>query len=264
MLKDDRVVDLATEFGGNWLDFRRFEEHNSVDRERFPTFDNDLREAMFEEPIRFFVDVDAATTAPVLDFLYGDYTFVNPPLANHYGMPVRDGGPDPGSASTTPARIERGGILPMAVFLTKNSPGLRTSPVKRGYWVVRRVLGEEIPAPPPNVPALPADESKLGDLTLPQVLARHRADPNCATCHVRFDSIGWSSKATARSASARTLDLGGKPGREPAPTFPDGSEGTGSRPAQLHPKRKRAGRFPRQPLPQAAGLRPGPHADALG
>ena len=53
MLKDDRVGDLATEFGGNWLDFRRFEEHNSVDRGRFPAFDNELREAMFEEPIRF-------------------------------------------------------------------------------------------------------------------------------------------------------------------------------------------------------------------
>ena len=57
MLSDDRVRGLATEFGGNWLDFRRFEEHNSVDRERFPTFTNELRQAMFEEPIRFFVDV---------------------------------------------------------------------------------------------------------------------------------------------------------------------------------------------------------------
>ena len=59
MLRDDRVRGLATEFAGNWLDFRRFEEHNSVDRERFPTFDDELRQAMFEEPIRFFVDLVA-------------------------------------------------------------------------------------------------------------------------------------------------------------------------------------------------------------
>ena len=86
MLRDPRVRRLATEFGGNWLDFRRFEEHNSVDRERFPAFTNELREAMFEEPIRYFVDV-AQRNRSVLDLLYGNDTFVNRPLARHYGMP---------------------------------------------------------------------------------------------------------------------------------------------------------------------------------
>ncbi len=86
MLKDERARGLATEFGGNWLDFRRFEEHNAVDRERFPSFNNELRQAMFEEPIQFFVDV-TRNNRSVLDFLYGNYTFVNPVLAQHYGMP---------------------------------------------------------------------------------------------------------------------------------------------------------------------------------
>ena len=66
-----------------------------------------------------------------------------------------------------------GGLLPMAVFMTRNAPGLRTSPVKRGYWVVRRVLGETIPPPPATVPELPHDEAKL-DLPLREVLAKHR------------------------------------------------------------------------------------------
>jgi hypothetical protein len=87
-------------------------------------------------------------------------------------------------------RYGRGGLLPMAVFLTKNAPGLRTSPVKRGYWVVRRLLGEQIPPPPPTVPELPKDEANLGELTLPQLLARHRDDKSCAGCHRRFDSVG--------------------------------------------------------------------------
>ena len=78
----------------------------------------------------------------------------------------------------------------MAVFLTKNAPGLRTSPVKRGYWVVRRLLGERIPPPPPNVPELPNDESKLGELTLRETLAKHRDHASCAGCHDRFDAIG--------------------------------------------------------------------------
>ena len=84
MLKDERVRGMATEFGGNWLDFRHFETINSVDRDRFPTFNNDLREAMFQEPVRFIQDV-INNDRSVLDMLYGNYTFVNPVLAKHYG-----------------------------------------------------------------------------------------------------------------------------------------------------------------------------------
>ena len=167
MLRDDRVRGLATEFGGNWLDFRRFEEHNSVDRTRFPSFNDALRQAMFEEPIRFFIDL-VRNDRDVNELIDAKYTFVNPVLAAHYRMPVPEVNPD-GWARVDDARpYGRGGLLPMAVFLTRNSPGLRTSPVKRGYWVVRRLLGENIPPPPPNVPALPTDEAKLGDETLRQ------------------------------------------------------------------------------------------------
>ncbi len=80
----------------------------------------------------------------------------------------------------------------MSVFLTSNSPGLRTSPVKRGYWVVRQMLGEVIPPPPPGVPELPKDEAKLGELTLPQLLARHREAKELRRVPpaVRFDRPG--------------------------------------------------------------------------
>ena len=86
MLKDERARRMATEFGGNWLDFRRFDEHNAVDRERFPEFNNELRAAMFEEPIRFIADV-MRNDRSVLDMLYGSHTFANPILAKHYGIP---------------------------------------------------------------------------------------------------------------------------------------------------------------------------------
>jgi hypothetical protein len=190
MLQDDRVRGLATEFAGNWLAFRRFEEHNSVDRERFPSFTTELRQAMYEEPVRFFIDL-ARSNRSIFDLLDADRTFVNPALARHYGIPFAANAEEDAWVEVDGARsVSRGGLLPMAVFLTANSPGLRTSPVKRGYWVVRRLLGEHIPAPPPEVPELPKDEAKLGDLTLPQLLAQHRASKSCAGCHQRFDAIG--------------------------------------------------------------------------
>src|SRR5205085_11195416 len=131
VLRDERMNGLATEFGGNWLDFRRFQQHNAVGRERFPSFSSELRQAMYEEPIRFFSDL-AARDGSILDFLYARHTFVNGELAAHYGIALPDG--DKGSRRIDDAQpYGRGGLLPMAVFLTQNSPGLRTSPVKRGY-----------------------------------------------------------------------------------------------------------------------------------
>ncbi len=225
MLRDDRVRGLATEFCGNWLDFRRFEEHNSVDRGRFPSFNDVLRRAMFEEPIRFFLDV-VQNDRPVSQFLEGRHTFVNPPLARHYGMPVTNTDLDVWSRVDDATPYGRGGLLPMAVFLTKNSPGLRTSPVKRGYWVVKRLLGENIPAPPANVPDLPDDEAKLGELTLREALSRHRADKACAGCHERFDAVGLAYEGYGPVGEARTLDLGGRP-IDTRASFPGGGEGVG-------------------------------------
>jgi hypothetical protein len=178
MLKDPRVRALAVEFGGNWLDFRQFESMGTVNRERFPSFNDGLRQAMFEEPVRFLQDVFQKDRS-VLDLLDANDTFVNRPLAEHYGMPHSGKTPEEWVRIADATPYDRGGLLPMGAFLTKNAPGLRTSPVKRGNWVVKYVLGEKIPAPPPDVPVLPADE-KVTDLSLRDMLARHREDPNCA------------------------------------------------------------------------------------
>jgi hypothetical protein len=97
--------------------------------------------------------------------------------------------------------------------------------VKRGYWVVRRLLGETISPPPPSVPELPKDESKLGDRTLRQALEQHRANPACAGCHARFDSYGLVFEGYGPIGEARSTDLGGKPVDASAP-FP-GGERTG-------------------------------------
>jgi len=240
MLKDEKARGLVTEFAGNWLDFRRFEQHNAVDRERFPSFNNDLREAMFEEPIRFIEDV-IHNGRPVLDMLYGNYTFVNAVLAQHYGMPEIAGDEDHWVRIDDARQFGRGGLLPMAVFLTQNAPGLRTSPVKRGYWVVRRVLGETIPPPPPVVPELPQDEAK-SDLPVRDMLAKHRENPACASCHARFDTVGMAFEGYGPVGEARTKDLAGRPVDTKA-VFPGGSQGAGFEGVQTYIREHRQADF---------------------
>ncbi|MFN7939633.1 MAG: DUF1592 domain-containing protein [Bryobacteraceae bacterium] len=239
MLRDPRSRALAVEFGGNWLDFRDFRQIGTVDRDRFPAFSDGLKEAMFEEPVRFLLDV-FRRNRPLFDFLYARDTFVNPALAKHYGMPA---GTDESvwTHVTNADRYERGGLLPMAAFLTKNAPGLRTSPVKRGYWVAKNVLGEQIPPPPPVVPELPADEAKM-DLPLRQMLEQHRANPSCAGCHARFDSFGLAFERFDPVGKRRTHDLGGRTVDAKA-TFPGGMDGEGVQGVRQYIHEKREGDF---------------------
>jgi hypothetical protein len=224
MLKDPRVNGLATEFTGNWLVFRQFETNNSVDRQRFPAFDDDLREAMFQEPIRFVQDT-ITHDGSMLDLLYGKYTFVNPQLAKFYGMPEVAGDASTWVKVDDADKYGRGGILPMAVFMTQYSPGLRTSPVKRGNWVVQKVLGMKVPPPPPVVPELPSDESKT-DLPIRAMLEEHHKNPFCAGCHQRFDSFGLVFEGYGPVGNARTTDMAGRP-VDASATFPGGVDATG-------------------------------------
>jgi hypothetical protein len=224
MLKDPRVAGLATEFTGNWLNFRQFETNNSVDRQRFPSFDDDLREAMFQEPVHFMQDL-LQHDGSALDLIYGNYTFVNPPLAKHYGMPDVPGDTDHWVKVDNAGAYGRGGILPMAVFMTQNSPGLRTSPVKRGNWVVQKVLGIRVPPPPPVVPELPSDEAKT-DKPIREMLAEHHKNPFCAGCHERFDSFGLVFEGYGPVGSKRATDLAGRP-VDASATFPGGVNASG-------------------------------------
>jgi hypothetical protein len=241
LMQDDRVRGLATEFAGNWLDFRRFEEHNSVDREQFPSFDNALRSAMFEEPIRFFVDA-VQHNRSALDFLFADRMFVNGTLAKHYNINNLHLEDSQWQAIDNASEYARGGLLTMAVFMTKNAPGLRTSPVKRGYWVARNLLGERIPPPPPDVPELPNDESKMGELTLGEMLAKHREHKSCSGCHDRIDPLGIVFEGFGPIGELRDVDLGNRPVQTQA-VFPDGKQRTGISDLKLYLKENQTANF---------------------
>lgn len=220
MLDDNKSEALATEFVGNWLGHRRFMSHTGVDRSRYPEFDETLQSAMYREPIVLMNQLIKQRKS-LDDLLFSKVVYVNRPLAKHYGIPWPKDVPADQWISVDGEPYGRGGVLSMAVFLTQHSPGLRTSPVKRGYWVVRQILGTEIPAPPPDVPEFPEDESKLGELTVAEVLQKHREHASCAACHDQFDSFGLVFEGFGPVGKRRRVDLGGRDVDTRA-VFPDG------------------------------------------
>jgi hypothetical protein len=209
MLKDPKVSGFALEFFGQWLQYGDFLTSESVNRQVYPEFDDALKQAMFEEPTRFATGL-IQNDLSILDILNSDSTYVNKRLARHYGIPFR--GDDSGWEKTAGLLKQgRGGFLGMAVFLTKNSQPARTSPVKRGFWVVHHLLGEHIPAPPANVAVLPAKETETKGKSIRELLALHTADATCARCHKRFDPVGLSMEGFDAIGKSRSKDLAGRP-----------------------------------------------------
>jgi hypothetical protein len=189
----------------------------------FPAFDDALRQAMFEEPTRLLTWL-IQNDRPITEMLNGDATFVNRKLAQHYGVPFGGKG-DEWERITRLREKGRGGLMGMAVFLTKNSQPQRTSPVKRGFWVVHKVLGEHIPPPPPDVAVLPAREAESGK-TVRELLKLHVEDAKCARCHQRFDPVGLAMEGFDPIGRARVKDLGGR-AIDNVVALPDGSEARG-------------------------------------
>jgi hypothetical protein len=209
MLRDPKVSALALEFFGQWLRYHDFLAEESVDRRVYPAFNDTLKQAMFEEPTRLITHL-IQENLPVTDLLYGDTTLVNKALAEHYGWPYQAGGEEWQKVDGV-QKTGRGGVLGMAVFLTANSQPQRTSPVKRGFWVVHKILGEHIPPPPANVAVLPAKETDTDGKTIRQLLALHTDVQACARCHVRFDPIGLAMEGFDATGKARRKDLAGRP-----------------------------------------------------
>lgn len=189
MLKDPKSLSLAQNFAGQWLNLRKAAVVQP-DVARFPTFNEGLRRAMQQETELYF-DRIVRDDRPVMELVKSDYTFLNEALARHYGIPDVTGDAmrlvklSPGP---------RGGVLGHAsVLMLTSNPG-RTSPVKRGKWVLENMLGTPPPLPPPNVPPLP--EEKSGGVARPtSVRARleeHRKNPACANCHERLDGMGFA------------------------------------------------------------------------
>lgn len=190
MMADGKARRFATEFFGQWLGFYKFDQFNGVDSTRFPEFDSDLKQSMYDEAVSFFEHIVRADR-PVREMFSADYTFLNKRLAQFYGVGRAIRAED-GMVKVEGAReFSRGGLLRLGAVLAATSAPLRTSPVKRGDWVLRRLLGTPTPPPPPNAGMIPADEKNFGGMTLKERLAAHQRNATCAGCHSRIDPLGF-------------------------------------------------------------------------
>jgi hypothetical protein len=183
MLADPKSVALVENFAGQWLQLRDVNVLNP-DPDRFAAFDDQLRASMRRETEMFFESVMRENRS-VMEFLTADYTFVDERLARHYGMDdVR--GSEFRRVSTSTGRR---GVLTHASILMLTSNPTRTSPVKRGKWILDNILGESPPPPPPNVPELDAGAETFGSLR--EQMQQHRSNESCAVCHQKMDTLGF-------------------------------------------------------------------------
>ena len=233
MLADPRSRALVDNFAMQWLQLRRLQVV-TPDPKLFPSFNEPLRKAMLKETELFFEAIIREDRS-ILDLIDADFTFVNEPLAKHYGIKLPSpSGRGAGGEGDAFQRVkldgkERGGILTHASVLTVTSNPTRTSPVKRGHWVLEQILGTPPPPPPPNVPELPESPKAIETASLRQRLEQHRSNPACANCHSRIDPIGFAFENYDSIGAYRSKD--GKFDIDPSGTLPDGKTFKG--PAEL-------------------------------
>ncbi len=184
MVADSKSAAFVQNFNGQWLMTRKL-AYVAPDPQEFPGFDEELRSAMVRESDLFFEAI-LREDRSILDLLDADFSFVNGRLAKHYGIPGVTG-PELRRVKLPP---NRGGVLTQAGVLTLTSNPTRTSPVKRGKWVLDQILGTPPPPAPPDVPALPEGKPLAGSLR--KVMEQHRENAMCASCHQRMDPIGFA------------------------------------------------------------------------
>jgi mono/diheme cytochrome c family protein len=232
MLQDPKANALVENFALQWLQLRRLQTV-APDPKLFPSFNERLRAAMLEET-KLFVGAVFREDRSILDLIDADFTFLNEPLARHYGIvdtngtrsgqkPARPGGESIYGTKFRRVALTgsgRGGLLTQASVLTVTSNPTRTSPVKRGRWVLEQLLGTPPPPPPPDVPELAEGSKAELSGSLRQRMEQHRAKPSCAICHARMDPLGFAFENFDAVGAFRTRD--GDFPIDPSGTLPDG------------------------------------------
>jgi hypothetical protein len=220
MLADPKSAALVDTFAAQWLQLRNL-DRGKPDPERFPAMDDELRHAMRRET-ELFVEAIIREDRNVLDLLDAPFTYLNGPLAHHYGIAGVEGEEFQRVALDGE---QRSGLLTQAAVLTVSSYPTRTSPVLRGKWVLQNLLGTPPPDPPVGVP--PLDDAAVGTtVSLRAQLEQHRANATCAVCHDQIDPLGFGLERYDAVGAWRTHD--GPFLIDDSGTLPDGTTFRGS------------------------------------
>jgi hypothetical protein len=188
MLDDRRSRALFDGFGAQWLSVGGL-KRQVFDPVIFPQMTAGMRQSMYDE-VRLFFESIVRDNENVIRFVDSDYTYLNGTVATIYGLDKTVQGSEMRKVRLNDGN--RGGVLGMPGILAATSFPNRTSPVKRGVWVLEQVLGEQVPAAPPDVPALDKqDQTAVATLTVRQRTELHRTNPVCANCHQILDPIGF-------------------------------------------------------------------------
>jgi hypothetical protein len=208
MLKDPRAETLVDNFAMQWLQLRRLVQHQA-DENVFRRWRPTLKSSMLQETRLFLAEI-VREDRSILDIIDSDFTYLDRRLADIYGIRLPNGDPN-GFTRVSLAGTPRGGLLTQASILTVTSNPTRTSPVKRGKWILEQLLGDPPPPPPPNVPSI--DDNNRKELTgsFRQKLEQHRADPKCANCHAKMDTFGFAMENFNAIGQWRDRDEGGAP-----------------------------------------------------
>jgi len=191
MLADPKTDAFIANFTGQWLQLRDLEMSNP-DRRRFPVFSDELRGLMRQETELFFSHL-LRENRPISEFLTANYTFSNKKLADYYKLEGKFDNAFKKVSLSGANRKQRGGLLSHSSILTITSNPTRTSPVKRGRWVLDNLLGAPPKEPPPGIPELEDSSSKTDlKLTLREQLAKHSRSSECSSCHASMDAMGFA------------------------------------------------------------------------
>jgi hypothetical protein len=217
MLKDPKARALTENFAEQWLHLSGL-KNVAPDPGLFPEFDEQLREDMREETRRFVAQVIEEDRS-ITEFLNAEYTFLNERLAGHYGLEGVSG--DEFQQVRLDPRQQRGGLLTHASILTLTSPPTRTSPVKRGVWVLETLFNDPPSPPPADVPPLEEEGTVLTG-SVRRVMEKHRKNPQCAGCHSEIDPFGLALENY--NAIGRWRTEVGDHEIDSSGTMPDGTE----------------------------------------
>jgi hypothetical protein len=200
MLADRRALRFTKDFSEQWLEVRNLDSVKPVS----PMFDDALRRAMAKET-ELFIESQVRDDRPIQELLRANYTYLNEPLARHYGIPNIFGNH---FRRVTMTDERRQGLLSHGSILTVTSYADRTSVVLRGKWVLENLLGAPPPPPPPNVPPLKQNDGKSLPTALRERMEQHRANTICANCHNRMDPLGFALERYGAIGQWRETDSG--------------------------------------------------------